>query len=414
MHDYTKYFLEKPGFNRLILAIYQKYQSLGTFSGTIKLSDLTIEESETLSKFLGHKINIHDDLTISLKKFLTIMQNSKFTDFDITIFISEYLNTNLITNKEINYQKQLVEQNYYKSILTNKNSLGTDWLKKTIESRKSPYNIIHKRYLKNKNDLQKELKNLILLIDNLPSESTLLPIFSSTYTANPHYLDIDNKECILFLYYLANLKNKEFPTTREEKINLLKENNIVIDNYSNFVLTYNLISNKSYINDFAKNKESLILNIQNILTTEKFDSFNKKVFILENPSILTKIINDNIKATIVIANGFSNSSVYLLLEKLLESGNTLYYNGDFDPEGLLIASKFKEKYPEQLNLFCYSLADYKATSANSNISQKRLNILNNIKTPELTEIKNIICQTKKAGYQENNQENILNFIKLKA
>ncbi|MCI6266530.1 MAG: TIGR02679 domain-containing protein [Erysipelotrichaceae bacterium] len=411
MHEYSKYFKNNPGFDRFIQKLYEKYQSLSKFSGTIKLSNLKEEDAISLSRLFGTTYQEKENITISIKKFIRIMESSKYEDFDIYTLVEEYLGINLVTKKEKEASKRNKEEEFYQSIIEIEISKGSLWLKNVIENKIAPYSLIQKRYNQNKESLRKELLNVIAMINHLPKEKVMLPIFSSTITKDPHYLDLENRTSTLFLYALSSLDNSPYPNTREEKITLLSKYNIEIDNLSNFVLTYNLLSEKDYINAFSKNKESLILNIQNIINTKKIDTKQKKVYIFENPSILTEILSKNIDVSVIISGGFPNSSVYLLLDKLLENKNKLYYNGDFDPEGLIIASKLKEKYQSNLELFCYSISDYETCISKKKISPSRLNKLSKIETQELLEIKELLLKNKVAAYQENNKKRIINFLK---
>lgn len=405
MHSYTIYFKERDGFDRFINKLYEKYKSLGKISGIIKLNNITKEEKEVLSRLFGEEYEIGSNISISVKKFINIMNNSKFIDFDINTLVKEYLNTDLISKKEeININKD--EENMYYEELSKDNI----WFKDIINKKSKSYNIIHQRYLKNKKLLKKELTNIINLINNLPKEKVLLPIFASSITQNPHYLDIDNSHSVLFFSVLSDISNMNYPNTREEKIKLLEKHNIGIDNISNFAITYKLLSNKESINSFNEENEPLILNIQNIMNIEKFDTKKKRVFIFENPSILSEIINKNIDESIIIADGFPNTSVYLLIEKLIKTNNKLYYNGDFDPEGVLIASKLKEKYKDNIELFCYTKEDYECCTSKNIINASRMSKLNKVNDKELNEIKNILMDTKHSVYQENNKERLLEFI----
>ena len=257
------------------------------------------------------------------------------------------------------------------------------WFKEIINKKSKSYNIIHQRYLKNKKSLKKELANIINLINNLPKEKILLPMYSSLITQNPHYLDIDNSHSVLFFSILSDIDNINYANNREEKIKLLQKHNIEIDNISNFAITYKLLSNKESINSFEKGNETLILNIQNIMNIESIDTKKKRVFIFENPSILSEIINKNIDESIIIADGFPNTSVHLLIEKLIKTNNRLYYNGDFDPEGLLIASKLKEKYKDNIELFCYTKEDYECCVSKNIINDSRLKKLNKVNYKDL-------------------------------
>ena len=111
---------------------------------------------------------------------------------------------------------------------------------------------------------------------------------------------------------------------------------------------------------------------------------------------------------IIITSGNPNLALFTLLNKL-EANNKLYYNGDFDSEGLLIADKLKQKYTN-LELFCYTSEDYKNTKANSKIIESRIKKLDNIKIKDLYLIKKLIKQNKCAEYQEKNVDRIRNFM----
>ena len=400
MKEYTKYFKDKKGYDRFITKIYEKYQSISRFSGTIKLNCLNDEEAYALSRLFGENYNSGDDVKISIKQFLKIMDKSKFKDFDITTFITEYLNVSLLTNKELKSNLIIAEDNFYQELI--KDNL---MLKKIINKDNL---LIHHRYVKNKQKLKNDLINIINLLNHLPKEKTMISLYAATYTKDPHYLDLDSKTSNLFISCLSILDNIDFPNTREDKIKLLYKHNIEMDNLSNYVLTYNLLSSRKWINDLSK--ETLILNIQNILNTNSFDSKLKKVFIFENPSILTKILYSDIDISVIISGGFPNNAVYLLIDKLIENGNKIYYNVDFDPEGLIIANKLKNKYQDKLELFCYDKIDYDNCKSNKIISNKRLNKMAQINDSKLIIIKDQLLKNKLAAFQENNNR-IINYLK---
>lgn len=411
MHNYTEYFKSKEGFDRFIKNLYEKYKSLSSFSGSIKLNNLSTKEAHDLSLFFGTTYYEHDDIVIPIKRFIKVMERSKFSDFDIEVLVSEYLNKQLITKKEIKNQKDIQEKGFYDTLIGTENTPSRLWLKDVYYNKIPPYRLLQTRYRSNKDELKVELEYIMKMVDNLPIKKTLLPIFSSLYTQDPHYLDLENSHNILFIYALSYIDNREFPLSREEKITLLSKYNIEIDIISNYAITYNLSSNRDCINGFNKSGESLILNIQNIINTDTFNSANKKVFIFENPSILNEIMTKNIKSCIIISGGFPNSSVYMLLDKLIERGNKLYYNGDFDPEGLLIADKLKEKYRDNIELICYDEENYLRCVSRKKISDARLKKLSNIKSSELYTIKEKLQKEGYAGYQENNKEYLVTFIR---
>lgn len=161
------------------------------------------------------------------------------------------------------------------------------------------------------------------------------------------------------------------------------------------------------LEDFYKKFGSLNLNIDNISKLPSLKGINNKIYIFENPSLLNYFKNQNI--SIIITSGIPNLSFYHLLEKIDEN-TALYYNGDFDPEGLLIANKLKLLYPK-INLICYNQKDYFSTNPSEILNSSRLKKLEHINVLELKEIKSLILETNKSGYQENNLKNIENHIK---
>ncbi len=406
MHSYTKYFKEQIGFKRFMEALYQKYLSLGKITGKISLERLTKEEAHVLSKLFGYNYQEATDFKISVLTFTKVMAASKYEDFDLNTLVEEYLGVKLVSKKETKEKEREEERAFYQNILDE--SKASKWLLNVIETKENPYSSLHKRYLKEKELLKKELVNVLALLNNLPKERTLISIYAANITMDPHYLDLDNNHCLLFFSGLAYFSHCSYPLTREDKIKLLSLNNIEIDNLSNFVITYNLHTNREYLNNFYQTKEPVILNIQNILNIDYIEGINQKIIIVENPSILNEIIARKMNVSVIVSGGFANTAVYLLLDKI--NNNQLFYNGDFDPEGLLIAQKLKEKYPN-LQLFCYQKEDYEASFSKNEISNARINKLKGIKEKDLMVISNLIKTKKNVAYQENNKERIMEFIK---
>lgn len=72
---------------------------------------------------------------------------------------------------------------------------------------------------------------------------------------------------------------------------------------------------------------------------------------------------------VIISSGNPNYAFYKVLEKLIKTGNEIYYNGDFDPEGLVIASNLYQKF-SQIKFFCY----HKKTMKHQNLKTNYLKV----------------------------------------
>ena len=89
-----------------------------------------------------------------------------------------------------------------------------------------------------------------------------------------------------------------------------------------------------------------------------------------------------------------------LLLDFLKEKHSFYYHGDFDPEGLLIAQRLKERYGERLRLWNYRADWYERYLSDVNLSEVRMRKLEKVYLPELLEVKMQMQKRKRAAYQE--------------
>ena len=249
--------------------------------------------------------------------------------------------------------------------------------------------------------------NVCNALMNIPDFPMLLSVFSTTISKDPHYFDLETKASNLLIKYLSILKEIDIPKTRTEKISLLKKCNIIIDSYSNFVITYNLWG-ENYLDILSLRQEPVLLNINNILNLKRLYTKNKKIIILENPSVLDYIARNNTDYGIIIGGGNPNAALYELLDKFYD--HEFLYNGDYDPEGLLIADKLSKKY-KNLKLILYSEKLFEKAKSNKRISDARIKILDNLTNIELMKIGELIKSTRSIGYQEEIIDDLIKYIK---
>ena len=94
-------------------------------------------------------------------------------------------------------------------------------------------------------------------------------------------------------------------------------------------------------------------------------------------------------------------SSLLLLDLFAKAKMEVWYAGDFDPEGLLIAQKLKQYYQGEFYYWHMTAADYEKSRSLEVISPRRLKILEKIVDEQLMETAEAIKVEKVAGYQEN-------------
>ncbi|WLR52519.1 DUF2399 domain-containing protein [Bacillus tianshenii] len=134
-----------------------------------------------------------------------------------------------------------------------------------------------------------------------------------------------------------------------------------------------------------------------------YPSKGKNVFILENSSVYSEVLDHcggEVYPALVCTHGQFKLSAFVLMDKLVEQGNTLYYSGDFDPEGLQMAQRLKERYPKHVKLWLYDEQYYELAMSEVTLSDERLRKLESVSLPELQMVKEAMKASRKAGYQE--------------
>jgi len=404
----AEYFKSNEGFTRLLNLLKEKYVSIGRFSGTVTITNLTKKESETFTDFFCRTFKEGSTVKISFKDIERANKGTIYENISWQDVFENYFNTKIITKKE----KKTIERNDYETFIYNIDVLLDEeeqifW--KSILNEKEINSLIFKRYHKDKDILSKELINIIKLIVNLEDYAPISLVMLASKTGNPHFLDVDSTSGKLFIKLLSLYYKKEIPKIASERNKFFESLGIFVDEVSNFCITYNLNSDKGYLNDFYFHKEIVNLNLSN-LHNINLSSSKGMVFVFENPSLVEYLKNLNI--SMVITSGIPNIATLKVLELLIKSGNTIYYNGDFDPEGLLIAQSLKNKYPE-IKLFCYKESDYANSISDNYLSDSRINKLSKIKEKELLTIRELLIKSRRCAYQEKNIYNIERFIKRK-
>ena len=99
-------------------------------------------------------------------------------------------------------------------------------------------------------------------------------------------------------------------------------------------------------------------------------------------------------------NGQPRLAGLMILDLLAESGTTIYYSGDLDPEGILIAQKLEDYYKGKFYFWHMDVEDYEKCRSEETISDRRMKILDKITDARLIPVVNQIRKYKTAGYQE--------------
>lgn len=405
----TKYLKSKKEYSNLMEALKEKYKKTGKLTGKVKLQSITTEEGLLLgaidSSLFGAK-----DGSLSIKKFIDFFSIGRFEGVDFIIVLKEYFGVeNLKTYKEVKVEKSLIKEEFFINIFNKiKNPEIKLWLNAVIDYKKYGYHGIVRAYGENPKMLKEVLLNIDKSFDfiRLGSDEYIpLAKFASLVTKDSHYFDMDNFPGKLFIAAIGYLYNINIDKA-ESKNEALMKVNIIRDEISNFTITYGLMAydEKEEIMGykwFRREGQPLLLNIYNLNSIKEIKAAHNKVYVFENPTVFYELLRKtkDMKITLVCTSGQPNVSCLMLLDKLTEGGATIYYSGDFDPEGLQIASNLKFRYKKALKFFGMTSENYLKIKGDNSFAE-RVGKLNIIADKELAEL---VVQMKTyctAGYQE--------------
>ena len=245
-----------------------------------------------------------------------------------------------------------------------------------------------------------------------------ISIFASYHTKNPHAFDKNTFAYYLLMHGIVYFLKVDFPKTNLEQNEILYRAGLYQDGISNYCSIARLQAlnenNRPHLGwtGFYDSYEALNVNMDNLLHIRSIVCCDR-VYVVENPSVfqalLKKLKKEKIKKIgLVCTNGQLNYSAYLLLDILVNSNINIYYSGDMDPEGLLIADKIKQRYPS-IKLWCYDARHYEISKSKEQATDQRMHMLDALKDEALIQIEKCICENKnRVGYQENMIEEYYN------
>lgn len=192
----------------------------------------------------------------------------------------------------------------------------------------------------------------------------------------------------------------------EEKAALFYRAGILKDELSNHVLVYGIRAVErdggphKGIQGYLEQREPLHLTLMTLgKLAQVRPRMGKRVYMVENPAVFAVLAKAWPDAAILCGNGQIRLSTWVLLE-LFDADTEFWYAGDFDPEGLLIAQKLKERCGERLRFWKYRRELYEKYRSDVQISDKSLKKLDRVYRAELQEIRQAMGQYGKAAYQE--------------
>lgn len=412
------YFRERPVYRKVFQKVRAKYESLGHMGGKVTLTNLSQEEKRQLGGFLQKDYTENRTITVSVERLEKCLKESRFSEVTLENLLETYFGQKLTVKKEEREKEAEKRRIFFENLLEMyEHTYMGEWLENTLKEKRKGYDLIFQQYRENPVNLQELVKNISHAAEeifrNFCKNKMLLPVFAAKTTGNPHYFDAGTTAEKILLYILEFY----FPQEKicemlevEQKNQIFYKAGILKDDLSNDVLAFGIRGWKDDgtlhegIDGFFRAGEPVRLTLRTLGRIKNMEAVEKNIYLLENPAAFSVFTEKNSDCAAVCVNGQPRLSVLLLLDMLKES-HRFFYNGDFDPEGLLIAQSLKERYGEKLILWNYSRELYEKYLSDVILNENRLKKLGKVSLPELQEIKACMMEMKKAVYQEKMLEN---------
>ncbi|WP_404332407.1 TIGR02679 family protein [Mesobacillus maritimus] len=412
MNKKLKVFKVEPGFLKLFTLFKEKYRSLGRVGGTVSIKTFTEEELESIAGFLGQsKERLQEKGSIALLDFEKELTHTGFSDYTLLPLLEAVLQETIFTKKEESERAKQQEDQFVDSLV--KQIPDGKWWLEWIQAKSADTRWIWSLYKHNKEELYEKLLAVFQAFTARPTKGDFerLPFFSQRTTGNPHFFDPNEVggKLLLHCLYVNQMKQGNsdavMPKTVEELNDLLAEYGIMRDDLWNFVTCQGLLASTNDkvhpVWQAAINTHSVMnMPIKELTKVDRvWPALGTKVWIVENSSVCSTLMDAVPIAPIVCTHGQLRVASWQLLDRLVQSNCTLYYSGDIDPEGIVIAEKLKKRYQDRVILWRMDQETYKGSISNEDISS-RLSKLESLSSPEWKGLITMMKQVKKAGYQE--------------
>lgn len=405
-------YLSDNEFSEFMQLWKKQYEKYGTCKGSI---DLVLNDSnrECISGLMGKDYYGVDCVHITFRQLQKAMLNTKYENCDFNEVLKMYFNQRVLTNKYRQEQEQMRVQNIFKQFFKQEGK-SQQWIYNTYTNRDSVYIRIVQASKENEQKCINTVCVVMKALNHLPmweNKKENISLFASYHTKNPHAFDKNTFAYYLMMHGIVYFLKVDFPKTNLEQNEILYRAGLYQDGISNYCSVARLQAfnenNQPHLGwaGFYDSYEALNVNMDNLLHIH-FITCCDRVYIVENPSVfqalLKKIKKEKIeKIGLVCTNGQLNYSAYLLLDILVNSNVEIYYSGDMDPEGLLIADKIKQRYPS-IKLWCYDVRQYEISKSKEQATDQRMHMLDALKDEALIRIGKCISENKnRVGYQEN-------------
>ncbi|GKV69726.1 hypothetical protein NCCP2716_22240 [Sporosarcina sp. NCCP-2716] len=402
----------EPGIVKLFTLFKGKYESFGSVKGTVALTGFTDGELDAIAGLIGEtRDQLRSKNRLPLRAFEKGLDGTVFAGIPLLSLMEDILGETLVTKKEAAEQGVEAEQAFLLSMQEEFPELDFWWAR--LGSKSPDTRWIWSLYRQREKELAEactQVGRAFLALPE-PGEYVRIPLFAQRITGNPHSFDPQQTAGRLLVHCLyadqvrRGLTEDPPPRGSEALNELFSEYGLLRDDLWSFITCQGLLAdNDQGVHPVwqAAVETQTVMNVpfkEVVKVTAARPAHGRRVWIVENSSVCSTLCDSCPDAPVICTHGQIRTSGWVLLDLLAAGGSILYYSGDLDPEGLVMAQRLKTRYRDQLVFWRMDAESYAATMSDEDITA-RLPQLGLVHDAGLAEAAAAMQKYQKAGYQE--------------
>lgn len=413
-NECAQYFKLQHDWDRSFLLLKKKWESLGRVGGKVCLKNPSDGEKQAIERFLGRN-DWGESVIFSLQEFETMLQKTKFAPVSLKDLLESYFHCEIISNQnrqeETKNQIHLFFQQLRQVLHTEgESSSPILWLMEMERSKSLGYTLVLKQWHQNPEQAALMVQTVVAAIrkSKLYGRDIPLAVLSADVSGNPHYLDRSGVSGSLFMQGICFEQRAPWPKSAAQwKLRLAKAH-VLPDDISSTVTSLGVHLLRSdgvhpAIEEFCRMREPVMLTGLNLRSVIDAYTPEGKLFVVENEMVFTYLAEriTNSKTALLCTSGQLRNTAFELLDLLFKRGESIYYSGDCDPEGMGIADRLWLRYPNQVKIWRMSEQDYRNSISEEPLDDRRLSLLDSLQNPILRSSAVAMRGNRMAAYQEN-------------
>lgn len=409
-----EYFHQSPVWKKVLKGFRKKYSSYGRFGGKVVLKNLKSQDIEELEGFFGKSFHGQKSVTVSAEKFRQALEASRYKTITPECLLENFFEEPLRGKQEQKLLREREKEKIWQKFLNDYKGTAIERAAELLR------NIVKDSDSQELAEWDRTMRLGSEMYSHLPyrqDNKLYLAVFAAMLTGNPHAFD-NGTVAGNFLYQMIQMDleirkikiefSEIFPAYKRQKSYLMA--GIMLDDISNYAMLYQVEAVKKDGNlhkgmeGFVSEQHIVQVPLAVITEWESLYCPQDEIYIVENPSVFAVLCGKekagNVRRAYMCMNGQPRLAGLMVLDLFAKSGIRVYYAGDLDPEGILIAQKLSQYYKGEFHYWHMETADYEKCRSEEVISPKRMKILERITDGRLKPVVDRIEEYGTAGYQE--------------